>query len=298
MTEKIIIPPIKCRGIKSKLVSWIKAIIPNNFSGLWIESFMGSGVVAFNIMPKKAILADNNPHLINFYQAIQKDKITANIAKTFLEEEGKLLEKSNGEYYYVVRERFNQEQNPLDFLFLNRACFNGMMRFNHKGYFNVPFCRKPQRFAKAYITKICNQIQVISNLLKLGDYEFICQDFRDTINMVNDEDLIYCDPPYIDRYNDYYNSWEEKEEYQLSQLLKSIKAKFILSTWHSNHYRTNNYINLIWSDYYCLTREHFYHVGGKEINRNPILEALISNFQTNYVEINSHKSEQLSIICN
>jgi DNA adenine methylase len=166
MTEKTIIPPIKCQGIKTKLVSWIKAIIPDDFNGYWIESFMGSGVVAFNMMPKKAILADNNPHLINFYQAIQKDKITANIAKTFLEQEGKLLEKSNGEYYYFVRERFNQEQNPLDFLFLNRACFNGMIRFNNKGYFNVPFCRKPQRFAKAYITKICNQIQVISNILK------------------------------------------------------------------------------------------------------------------------------------
>lgn len=295
MTQKIIVPPIKCQGIKTKLVHWIKAIIPNDFDGVWIEPFMGSGVVAFNILPKKAILADNNPHLINFYQAIQKQKITANITKLFLENEGKLLEESNGKYYYIVRERFNQEKNPLDFLFLNRACFNGMMRFNNKGYFNVPFCRKPQRFAKAYITKICNQIYSISSVLTMGNYEFICQDFSDTIKMIKDNDLIYCDPPYIDRYSDYYNSWEEKEEYKLSKLLKSINTKFILSTWHSNHYRKNNFINVIWFDYYCLTREHFYHVGAKEINRNPIMEALITNFDTNYIEINSHKSKQLSI---
>lgn len=295
MNQKIIVPPIKCQGIKTKLVDWIKAIIPDNYSGVWIEPFMGSGVVAFNILPKKAILADNNPHLINFYQAIQEQKITANITKLFLENEGKFLEKSNGEYYYIVRERFNEEKNPLDFLFLNRACFNGMMRFNNKGYFNVPFCRKPQRFAKAYITKICNQIKSISSILMMGNYEFFCQDFSDTIKMIKDEDLIYCDPPYIDRYSDYYNGWEEKEEYKLSELLKSINTKFILSTWHSNHYRQNNFINLIWGDYYCLTREHFYHVGAKEINRNPIMEALITNFDTNYIEINSHKYKQLSM---
>jgi DNA adenine methylase len=29
-----------------------------------------------------------------------------------------------------------------------------------------------------------------------------------------------------------------------------------------------------------LTKEHFYHVGGKEENRNPVVEALVVNFVT------------------
>ncbi len=294
-TIKTIVPPIKCQGIKTKLVDWIKAIIPSDFSGIWIEPFMGSGVVAFNIRPQKAILADTNPHLINFYQAINKNKITPNIAKSFLEKEGKLLEDSNGEYYYIVRERFNQEKKPLDFLFVNRACFNGMIRFNRHGHFNVPFCRKPQRFATAYITKICNQINSISTILTMGNYEFICQDFSETIKNAKNNDLIYCDPPYINRHNDYYNGWNEDKENQLNQLLKSTKAKFMLSTWHSNDYRENKFIDIVWNDYYCLTRQHFYHVGGKETNRNPIIEALITNFKTNYTEIKSKKFEQLTL---
>lgn len=296
MNQKIIVPPIKCQGIKTKLVNWIKAIIPSDFSGVWLEPFMGSGVVAFNIRPKKAILADTNPHLINFYQAIKNNKITPNIAKSFLEKEGNLLENSNGEHYYFVRERFNQENNPLDFLFLNRACFNGMIRFNRNGGFNVPFCRKPQRFAKAYITKICNQINSITNIVNMGDYQFICQDFSETIKKAKNDDLIYCDSPYIDRHTDYYNGWNEDNEYQLNQLLKSTKAKFMLSTWHSNDYRENKFIDIIWNDYYCLTREHFYHVGAKETNRNPIMEALITNFVTNYTEIKSQKFEQLTLL--
>ena len=42
------VPPIKCQGIKTKLVPWIKSIVPTDIEGRWIEPFMGSGVVAFN----------------------------------------------------------------------------------------------------------------------------------------------------------------------------------------------------------------------------------------------------------
>ena len=55
------VPPIKSQGIKTKLVPWIKSIVPSNFSGVWIEPFMGTGVVAFNVAPNNAILCDTNP---------------------------------------------------------------------------------------------------------------------------------------------------------------------------------------------------------------------------------------------
>ena len=283
MNRRLIVPPIKCQGIKTKLVEWIEDIIPQEFSGLWIEPFMGSGVVAFNIDPQQAILADSNPHLINFYQAIKNGEITSTIARVFLEREGQLLAESNGEYYYLVRERFNQEGNPLDFLFLNRACFNGMIRFNRQGKFNVPFCRKPQRFAAAYISKICNQINSIATILSLRNYQFICQDFSQTISLAKDSDLIYCDPPYIDRHTDYYNGWNQDNEKALKKALKLTKAKFILSTWHSNDYRENKFIDIVWN------------VGAKEKNRNPILEAVITNFDFDYQETKKSQVQQLSL---
>jgi DNA adenine methylase len=46
-------------------------------------------------------------------------------------------------------------------------------------------------------------------------------------------------PPYIGRHVDYDNSWGEKDEQDLSDLLNATQAKFILSTWHSNRYRRN-----------------------------------------------------------
>ena len=280
MGDGIMVPPIKCQGIKTGLVSWIKAIIPADFTGRWIEPFMGSGVVAFNVMPAKAILADANPHLIGFYQAIAHGRITAERTRLYLQTEGKKLLDSEGEHYYAVRERFNQGGNPLDFLFLNRAGFNGMIRFNRRGEFNIPFCRKPNRFAPAYITKICNQIGRAADILAWRKYEFYCQDYAETLAMAGSGDLVYCDPPYIDRHADYFNGWNEERERRLGRLLALAKARFILSTWHSNEFRFNQFIDLIWKDYNIMTRAHFYHVGAKEENRKPMLEALVTNFHT------------------
>lgn len=275
---KVNIPPIKSQGIKTKLIPWISEYIPPNFNGTWIEPFMGTGAVAFNLAPKKAILCDTNPHLINFYQSIANGSISALTAKEFLIREGNLLLKNGESHYYYIRDRFNDKKSPLDFLFLNRACFNGMIRFNRKCEFNVPFCRKINRFAQAYITKITNQISFIEDLLKVRDFKFICQDFRKTISMAKEQDIVYCDPPYIDRHVDYFNSWSEEDEHELFDILKNSPAHFILSTWDHNDYRKNQYIDLFWKNFHIKNREHFYHIGAKEQNRNFMIEAIVSNF--------------------
>jgi len=280
---KVFVPPIKSQGIKTKLLPWIKEIIPDYFNGIWIEPFMGTGVVAFNIKPKQAILCDTNPHLINFYNSLKDGNITPNIVRAFLEVEGEKL-RNIKDYYYEVRERFNKEHNPLDFLFINRAGFNGMIRFNSKGNHNVPFCKKPGRFSKAYITKIVNQVEYVYKLIRQNDYIFLCQDFKKTIDEAQEQDIIYCDPPYIDRYVDYFNSWSEVDEYDLYYRLKNFKGSFILSTWHNNKFRKNVYIDKLWSDFYLYRREHFYYIGGRENNRNSMVEALVTNYNINISE--------------
>jgi len=280
MTLKVSVPPIKSQGIKTKLVPWIHSIIPDDFNGVWIEPFMGTGAVAFNVAPERALLCDSNPHLINFYRAIAAESITPEIVKAYLEREGGLLLAKGEAHYYGIRERFNAEHAPLDFLFLNRAGFNGMIRFNRKGGFNIPFCRKPQRFAQSYVTKITNQVAWVSKLIKAKQFTFKCQDFTATLAEASPADIIYCDPPYIDRHADYYNGWDDPQERELFTKLSAFQGKFIVSTWHHNDYRDNTYIAALWSQHKILTQEHFYHVGGKESNRKPMVEALVTNYTT------------------
>lgn len=289
------VPPIKSQGIKTKLVSWIRSIVPDNFEGRWIEPFMGTGVVAFNIAPKHALLCDTNPHLINFYSEIKSGKITAPIVRNFLEKEGAMLLEREGEHYYDIRKRFNEKHSPLDFLFLNRAGFNGMIRFNRKGGFNIPFCKKPNRFAKSYVTKIVNQVEAVERIIKHKNIVFKCQSFEETISEASDDCFIYCDPPYIGRHVDYFNGWDEEQENKLFTALDGSKSKFILSTWHHNDFRKNELIESLWDTYNVLTREHFYHVGGKESNRNPMIEAIITNYDVSVYE-KEKSQEQLTLL--
>ncbi len=274
MAEKIYIPPIKIQGIKTKLAPAIKQNISFNEKNLWLELFMGSGVVGFNVRPARAIFADINPHIINFYNSIKSGKINSDIVRVFLYENGEKLEKDGEKFYYLMLDRFNEKHAPLDFLFLNRSCFNGMIRFNRDYKFNVPYGHKPERFSRPYITKIINQVRYIEECLKMFDWNFICQSFEKSIAMADSETFIYCDPPYIGRHVDYYDSWDEKAERELCFLLKNSDAKFLLSTWDYNDYRNNSYINEIWNFCHKVDYEHFYHVGAKEANRHSMTEAL------------------------
>ena len=177
---------------------------------------MGSGVVGCNVEPHQAIFSDTNPHIIEFYKQIKSGVITANVVHNFLEKERKLLEQGDEKYYYIVRTRFNNDNNPLDFLFLNRACFNGMIRFNNNYVFNVPYGHKPQRFVKDYVTKIVNQVTHVEMLLKTHSWKFLYQQFETTIDMAGRNDFLYYDLPYIGHHIDYYDSYDEQSELSLS----------------------------------------------------------------------------------
>lgn len=264
--DKVYVPPIKIQGIKTKLVSF------------WYEPFMGSGVVGLNLAPKHAVFADTNPHVIHLYNVIKNKKISSLVVRDYLEREGKQLEEKKEQYYYYIRDRFNESHNPLDFLFLNRSCFNGMIRFNKNYKFNVPYCHKSERFSKAYITKIVNQVRHLEELLLEKEWDFKCQSFQETIQEAAKTDFIYCDPPYIGRHVDYYDSWNEQQEVLLRDALLESGAKFMLSTWDRNKYRKNEYIDSLWNMCYKINKEHFYYIGASEENRNAMIEALLTNY--------------------
>jgi DNA adenine methylase len=275
----VIVPPIKCQGIKTKIVPVIKSAVVQSIKGKWIEPFCGSCVVAFNIQPQKALLADTNQHIIAFYSSLQNSSITVDDVISHLQTEGKRLKEKGEEHYYEIRRRFNQSRHPLDFLFLNRSCFNGVIRFNSKGEFNTPFCRKPERFSQSYITKIANQVRAVCSVMHGKDWTYEVADFKKTLSRANEDDLIYADPPYIGRHADYFNKWSDENELELETNLKRLNCKFILSTWQQNKYRCNERINECWNvdDVSVLSVKHFYHVGSTESLRNEMMEAVITN---------------------
>jgi DNA adenine methylase len=292
---KTLIPPIKCQGIKTKLVPLIREMAVWDRNGKWIEPFVGSGVVGLNLAPQRAVFADTNPHTISLFRALQTLEITPSIVREYLEDEGARLERNGEEHYYRIRERFNEKGSSLDFLFLNRACFNGVMRFNKKGGFNVPFCRKPNRFAKAYVTKIVNQVADLVVRMRRSEWEFRVQSFDQTIATAEPGDFIYADPPYVGRHVDYFDSWDEEHEFRLFRLLRNTPAHFVLSTWEENVYRRNSYIDNLWGVFPRVTKSHFYHVGASEANRSAMTEALVMNFDPPSRSVAQQTTQQFAL---
>ncbi len=274
-------PPIKIQGIKTKLVPFIARSIRWSGKGRWVEPFLGSAAVALNIAPDRALLSDTNEHVIRFYQKLQSGEITAEMVKEHLVTEGsKLL--SGEDHYYVVRDRFNRHKDPLDLVFLNRSCFNGVMRFNKKGGFNVPFCRKPDRFRQALVTKICNQIDWATKIMRNKDWEFKCQDWRVTLAESRSADFVYLDPPYIGRHTDYYNQWLDEDADALVRTIKQLPCGFAYSMWKENKYRENAHLIANFTNFPMVTFSHFYHIGASEGLRNHMEEALV--IKLGYVE--------------
>jgi len=277
--EHVKAPPIKSQGIKTKLIPFISENISWSGKGKWIEPFMGSGCVVLNLQPQKALISDTNHHLINIYKAIQSKDITPLKLKNFLEKEGAILQDKGEEYYYEVRARFNEYGSPYDFLFLNRSCFNGVIRFNSKGKFNVPFCKKTERFRQAYITKICNQVAWADSVIEGKDWEFRASSWEDILeNEVQKDDFVYLDPPYIGRSADYFNTWTEVVAEDLENTIKVLPCSFAYSMWLRNDYRENLQLIESFKNFEFKTHSHFYHVGSSEKLRNAMEEALIVNF--------------------
>ena len=271
------VPPLKCQGIKTKLVSFIFQNIRwrAGDKGHWIEPFLGSGVVAFNLAPERAILADTNKHIIGLYKAIYEQKLTGEDLRNYLQKEGQSLRRSGVEHFYQVRNRFNAEGDPFDFIFLSRSCFNGVMRFNGNGKFNVPFCQKPERFSTSYVTKIVNQVNWTARQMRGRVWDFRVARWDEVLADASPRDFAYLDPPYIGRHTDYYNNWTENDASGLASVAQRLPCGFALSMWYENRYRRNQHIDEKWSGNTVRLFRHFYHVGPSESLRNEMYEALV-----------------------
>ncbi|TAU91591.1 Dam family site-specific DNA-(adenine-N6)-methyltransferase [Rhizobium leguminosarum] len=198
-------PFLKWAGGKRWLVEKDEFVIPS-YSGRYIEPFLGSGAVFFHHQPEKSILSDLNPRLIETYKAIREDWETV---WRYLTDHQKAHSK---EYYYQVRTQSfsDYRQRAAHFLYLNRACWNGLYRENLKGEFNVPIGTK---------TKILLDDDNFENTSKLlAGAELRNCDFELTIDSSVAGDFIFIDPPYTTahnmngfvKYNQRIFSWDDQ----------------------------------------------------------------------------------------
>ena len=134
------------------------------------------------------------------------------------------LQNNRPRYFYYVRERFNENPNPLDLNFLCRTCVNGIIRFNSNGKFNNSFHlsrpgMSPSRFSK----------NVMAWHDRIRDISFVCQDYRETLSNSEPLDFVYLDPPYAASKNRYNESLELDAFYIELEKLNSRNVHWMLS---------------------------------------------------------------------
>lgn len=154
-----------------------------------IEPFVGAGSVFLNSDFDHYLLNDINPDLIEMYKIIKrKPKQFIADAKHYFQE------KYNDEaVYYKLRKEFNDcrdsYQRSLLFLYMNRHGYNGLCRYNKSGGFNVPF----GRYKKPYFPE--KELLIFAEKAKKAT--FTCKPYQKLFQYLRDDDVIYCDPPYV-----------------------------------------------------------------------------------------------------
>ena len=194
-------PPLKWAGGKRWLVPHVAPIWRRFTRRRLVEPFCGGLAVALGLDPRRALLNDANPHLVNFYRHLQRGLVVG------------IAMRNDRDLYYRHRDEFNrlaatrrgrESRKAAElFYYLNRTGFNGLCRFNSRGEFNVPF----GRYATIpYMRDFRPYADALSRwTFTGGDFEAIA---------VRPKDAIYADPPYDVEFRQYASEgfeWEAQE---------------------------------------------------------------------------------------
>ncbi len=195
----VVAPIIRWAGSKSKLLDWILPYVPK-FSGTYYEPFFGSGALFFSLQPAKARLSDLCRPLIETYTAVRD-----NPAKVI--EYLRPLRLDESQYYRIrsMKPR-GRYQAAAQFLYLNKACWNGLYRVNSRGEFNVPFGRPrtPTVYNRTHILRCASALDKKNVRLAVSD----C---ASPLASAKRGDFVFLDPPYVTKHNlNGFAEWNEK----------------------------------------------------------------------------------------
>lgn len=219
-------PIIKWTGGKGDEIGEISKHIPENFT-TYVEPFVGGGAIFFEVEPQRAVINDIHVDLINFYQELKAGHGPQIHA---------LMEQSpnNEETYYRIRDQLNP-QTPLDrafqFYYLRKTCYRGMLRYNKKGGFNIPFGRY----------KTINYEELLNPKYAeiFGRTDITCGDFEEVFARNNSPDCFcFIDQPYDSVFTDYgYCQFERKEQERLAKCFKETKMKCLMIVGATDYIR-------------------------------------------------------------
>ncbi len=221
--------PIPYQGSKRNIAQQIMIAFPKQFGSL-IEPFAGSAALsvatAYYRKANQFYLNDLNKPLMDLLDKIVNQP--AQIANAYED----LWNAQSGReraFYDFIRDEFNKTHHPDYLLYLLARCVKASVRYNAEGAFNQsPDNRRKGRRP----TSMRQEIFAVSNLLQ-NRTTFASHDYKDTLNVISQSDLIYMDPPYQgtsqSKDHRYYRGIDVEELIDFLAELNKRQVLFLLS---------------------------------------------------------------------
>lgn len=219
-------PVIKWSGSKRSQAENILKYFPKEID-TYYEPFCGGASVLRRLLDsekvKQYICSDLNNGLIDLWnEIINHPDLVSNHYKNLWSELNKDDDKERKKEYFIkIRERYNKEHNPLDFMFIMRTTTNGMPRYNRNGEFNNSFHVTRNGIVPETLEKI---IFEWSDLLKKNNVKFISCSYEEI--KPNKNDFVYLDPPYANTKGMYYGTIDYLK---LWDWLRNLSCHYALS---------------------------------------------------------------------
>lgn len=304
MQHEIIAKPfLKWAGGKRQLLKQIEPLLPaeleNGLITKYVEPFLGGGAMFFymaqNYNFDEIRISDANNDLIMTYQVVRDcvDSLITMLADM----ESAYLRKADIDrerYYYLIREKLNQERLFIDdtivneswteraaqFIFLNRTTFNGLNRVNSKGEMNSSFgkCRNPC---------ICDAVNLRAVSKVLQDVVITTADFAECERIIDDGTLVYFDPPYIPisntaNFTGYTaTGFDDKEQKRLASLYARLVDNGTYAILSNSGYRpfdVNDFIRENYASFTINTLKARRSINCRIVGQEKIDEVLITNY--------------------
>jgi DNA adenine methylase len=221
---------IKWQGNKSKHLNKFIEYIPD-FSGTYIEPFVGSGALLLKLQPEKWIINDLNKDLINIWNQVKNnpDEIIE-IFKEFSKHFKPLSKTDKVKYCKEITSKI--EKLPYDikrasiYLLMKYCSYMGHIIINNKFLFqgldmhiylenNYPFLKQNN----------------YDNILEVSEYvnnskgQIFNKSYEIILDKAKSGDFIFLDPPYIESHNYQfnYNKGQVLDESFIHKLYKQVK---------------------------------------------------------------------------
>ncbi len=217
--EKMAKTLLKWPGGKRWIIPFLIPILDKYKTFPIVELFAGGAALSFFVEAKEAILNDKNPHLINFYRQIQRGVDIFSVGVNFENDEKTFYNNRDMFNELIAQGKQDTPESAALFYYLNKTAYNGLMRFNAKGFFNTPFGRHKS-------INYTFDVEAYQRLFK--NWKFTNEDFEDV--KVPSQALVYADPPYDVEFT-HYNAggFDWGEQVRLVRYLRTLSNPMVLS---------------------------------------------------------------------